>query len=322
MLILKNLKMKNKKVYIGGFAYQLGETESQLEELNEIMDNREQISRLRKADFDKFNTSSRTVMELAGQAIDNFFGKTPILPSKIDAVVFATSSFGMSSHLSHQVLCDFMLEKKLTRAYPLISSLSFCGNFLPALKMAYQYVNAGEFKNVLVVVSDIIPIDSSRLTPPDIAVGSDASACCLISEDNFSGFEVNSIYQAVNVNTGMLDPGKDFLEYTKSVGIGIKEAVSRTFAHDLDNSIRDGLTKVFTNNYSTNVCKSFLRLMNVSTGKLFGANISRFGHAGAADICINMHDYLHGEDIRDNESMLILSTGPFMWGTALIHSSN
>jgi|SRR5579859_1391928 len=308
--------MVNTCVFIGGFSYELGEDVHHIDDLPELTEKPEQITMLKDAGFEYYRISNLSVLELAGKAIANFFAKTPIPPAEIDAVVFATSSMGISNHLSHYFLCNFLLQHKLENAYPLISSLSFCGNFLPALEKGYNYIQTGRFKNILVVVSDIIPVRSSRLAPPDIALGSDGAACCLLSANKFSDFEISSINQVSNVRSGLLDPNKDFAGYVKAVGDGIKTVTNRSFSAN-ENS-RAGLTRIFTNNYSKNVCKSYLRLIRIPEDKIDLGNIARFGHAGAADICINISDYLASGQIAGKRSFLLLSSGPFMWGSALI----
>ena len=122
----------------------------------------------------------------------------------------------------------------------------------------------------------------------------------------------------VNARSGLMDPDKDFLHYTKLVGQGIRSTVNKSF----DNTIlkREEITKVFTNNYSKTVCHGFLRLIDIPEEKLFADNIPRFGHAGAADICINLHDYLNDQFKETRENLFLLSTGPFMWGSAIINS--
>jgi len=308
--------MVHTRVFIGGFTYELGEDEHHIDDLPELNGKPEQLLMLKDAGFEYFRISNLSVLELAGKAIEKFFAKTSIPPAEIDAVVFATSSMGISNHLSHYFLCNFLLQHKLENAYPLISSLSFCGNFLPALEKGYNYIQTGQFKNVLVVVSDIIPVKSSRLAPPDVALGSDGAACCLLSVNNFSNFEISSINQAVNVRSGLMDPDKDFARYVKAVGDGIKKVTSRSLA--TKENARVSVTKIFTNNYSINVCKSYLRLIRIPEDKIDLVNIGRFGHAGAADICINISDYLASVKTTDKEAFLLLSSGPFMWGSALI----
>ena len=308
--------MANTRVFIGGFAYELGEDEYHIDDLPELQGKSEQTVMLKSAGFEYYRISNLSVLELAGKAIQNFFSKTPIQPAEIDAVIFATSSMGISNHLSHYFLCHFLLQHKLDNAYPLISSLSFCGNFLPALEKAYNYIQTGRFKNVLVVVSDIIPEKSSRLAPPDIALGSDGAACCLLSAEKFSHFEISAINQAVNIRSGLLDPNKDFARYVKAVGDGIKTVTDRSLS--ANENTKAGLTQIFTNNYSKNVCKGYLRLIRVPEEKIDLVNVARFGHAGAADICINISDYLASVKTTEKREFLLLSSGPFMWGSALI----
>ncbi len=310
---MKHTKQINSPVYIGDFSYELGENESSIDNLSETKDT---ILDLKKAGFERYRYTNHSVLDIVSKSIDKFFFNSKILPSEIDAVIFSVGSFGVTSHVDHSFLSDFLLKHNLKNAYPLMSSLSFCGNFIPALKKGFNYIKSGDFENILVLVSEVIPKDISRVAPPSIAIGSDAASCCLLSKHPFSNYEINSISQSVNVNSGLLDPCQDFLKYVSAVGDGIKKSVTNT----LSKKEKDyNISKVFTNNYSKNICKSYSTLLGLPENKVYLDNISRFGHAGATDICINFCDYLESNKSLE-DTFLLLSSGPFMWGSALINS--
>lgn len=305
------------KAYIGGVSYELGEDEFLLENVKELSSNKELITALRRGEFDRIRESNLSVLELLEKSLQRFLNKKIIDPKRVDAIIIATSSLGFTTHLIHSELSAFLIKLGLNNAYPILSSLSFCGNLLPALNTARSYIMSGVFKNVLVVVGDIIPKNTSKLTPPSMAIGSDGSACCLISKDPIFKFEIGKIAFSIAPEAGLLDPDKDFMRYTKLVGEGIKSAVTQNF--DQSSIAKDQLSKVFTNNYSHNVCNSFLRLVGVSERLLFAENIPRFGHAGAADILINFCDYLEESEQLKDDNFLLLSTGPFMWSSTIIN---
>jgi len=208
---------KISKAYIGGFSYALGENEFGLDEVGELKGNEELIGALRNGGFDKVRESNYSVLELLGRSITKFLDKNLVDPSSIDAIIIATSSLGFTTHLIHSELSEFLIQMQLKNAYPILSSLSFCGNLLPAINSARSYVTSGIFKNVLVVVGDIIPKNTSKLTPPSMAIGSDASACCLISKKPIFNLEIERVCFAIDAKAGLMDPDKDFMNYTKSV---------------------------------------------------------------------------------------------------------
>ena len=308
--------MNGASVYVGGFSYELGELEYAVEDLEEIKEFPEKVSRLKSSGFSRYRTSKLSVLDLAGKSINKLFSKVDIAPESIDAVIFATSSIGVNNHLSHRFLCDFLLEHGLHNAYPLMSSLSFCGNLMPAFKKGYNYILSGEYKHILLIVADIVSEEFGRIAPPDLAVGSDAAASCLLSVNPEVGFEISDIHESVNSQAGLYDPARDFPRYVKAVSDGIRSVANKTLVATASPS--QSVTRVFTNNYNEQTCKSYLRLLGLHQDKIDLSNISRFGHAGAADICINICDYLENHEQGDEESFLLLSSGPFMWGSALI----
>jgi len=305
---------------MGGFTYELGEKVLPLGELSELNACGPLIESLKKGGFDKIAESNLTAFQLIEKSIRRFVLQQDVIsPDAIDAVIFATSSLEFANHPAHSALGAFLVRAGLRNAYPILSSLSFCGNFLPAINTARCYVAAETFKNVLVVVGDIIQKKQSKLTPPSVAIGSDASACCLVSRCPVFPLQMDGVFFRADSKAGVLDPDRDFLSYTKLVGNGIRNVVEKTFANSVIG--KHELSKVFTNNYSRNVCRSFLKLVGIEETLLFDKNIPRFGHAGSADICINVCDYMAEKRTSENESFLLLSTGPFMWSSTLVYSN-
>jgi 3-oxoacyl-[acyl-carrier-protein] synthase III len=90
----------------------------------------------------------------------------------------------------------------------------------------------------------------------------------------------------------------------------------------MSNLTREHLTQVISNNYNRWVTPSMVRVANIPVDKLSLQNITRFAHAGASDICINLADHVATlSDMRD-QRLLLLSTGPAMWGSAVVRSVN
>jgi 3-oxoacyl-[acyl-carrier-protein] synthase III len=312
---------KTDNVYIGGFSYEVGEHEYGIERLRSLRGNEAQIQKFKEAGFARFRTSDLSIFELAAKCMEKLFLKVNIDPKEIDAFILATGSLGAVDNISHLQLCRFLLDNGLINAFPLVSSFSFCGNFLTAIHKGYHGIRAGDYKNVLVVTSDVISGSSTRIAPPDIAVGSDGACACLLSVNNYSGYELQSIHQVAHAAAGMLDPDKDFLHYTKAVGQGIREVTAKTFAKREES--RKTITRVFTHNYSHNISRSYCRLVQIPESKAFTNNTSRYGHVCASDLCINLCDFLEMNGaLQEPQEFLLLSTGPFMWGSALITAIN
>jgi 3-oxoacyl-[acyl-carrier-protein] synthase III len=305
------------KIYIGGFSYEVGEHEYGIERLRSLKGNETQIRKFKDAGFAKYRTTDLNIFELAASCMKKLFAKVNIDPKEIDAFILSTSSLGAIDNITHLQLCRFMLDNGLVNAFPLVSSFSFCGNFLTAVHKGYQGIRAGDYKHVLVVTTDVIAQSSTRIAPPDIAVGSDGASACLLSVNNYSGYELQAIHQIAAAPAGMLDPDKDFLHYTKAVGQGIRQVAASIFAGREES--RKSISQVFTHNYSHNICRSYCRLIQIPESKASLENVGRYGHVCAADLCINLCDFLEANNHpQEPQEYLLLSTGPFMWGSALI----
>ena len=312
----KDIQMHEKKVYIGGFSYELGEHVREVEDLAEISGNPQVIGKLKEVGLKYYRTTSKPVFEIAALAIRNFFSKNLVRPEEIDAVVFCTNSFWCKDEFSEYSLSDFLLKVGLDYAYPIASSFSYCGNFLTGARTAYNYIQEGEFKNVLLVVADRVADDTTRVVPPAISIGSDAASCCLLTSQPLFGLEILGISQSMNARMGKLDPGRDFRDYTQGVAKGVTTNIKNTLLKARVE--KESLTTVISNNYNRWVTPAMIKIADIPVDKLNLANITRFAHAGASDICINLADHLDVMSGREDEKILLLSTGPVMWGSAII----
>jgi 3-oxoacyl-[acyl-carrier-protein] synthase III len=309
-----------RKVYIGGFSYELGEQEFDIEALAEIQHNQLMIDRLRESGLSKFRTTERGVLEIASVAIRHFLDQHIIAPETVDAVIFCTNSFWSQAEFTEKSLSDFLCDLGMDRAFPIASSFSYCGNFLTGARTACHYIMSGEFTRVLLVVADRTAHSVTRLVPPGISIGSDAASCCLLtSDDTLFELEIESISQSMNAAMGKLDPAKDFKEYTKGVAKGVTMNVEKTL--NLSNLTKACITNVISNNYNRWVTPSMIRLADIAVDKLSLHNIGRFAHAGASDICINLADHVATLPNMRDQRLLLLSTGPAMWGSAIVRST-
>lgn len=310
--------MPDNKVYIGGFSYELGEHVFDIEELEELKGDKKLIEKFHEVGLKQYRTTSRPVLEIAEIAIRNFFSLNIIEPADIDAVIFCTNSFWCSEEFSEYPLTDFLQRLGLSYAYPIASSFSYCGNFLTGARTACNYIKTKEFENILLVVADRTADDITRIVPPMLSIGSDAASCCLLTSDKLFDLEISGISQSMNAKMGKLDAGKDFIAYTQGVAKGV--------VGNIKNSLRkarvekNDLTRVISNNYNRWVTPSMIRVADIPVEKVSLENIPRFAHAGASDICINMADHLAASDNSKKEEILLLSTGPVMWGSAIVRS--
>lgn len=307
---------EHSSVYIGGFSYELGEQEFDLEELVEIQGDPSNIQKLAQMGIKRYRTSEKPVLELAKAAINSFFDKGLTRREEIDGIVFCTNSFWCGREFQEGSLSDFWESLGLGNAYPIASSFSFCGNFLTGARTARNYIKSGDFTNVLLVVADRTAQGVTRVVPPMISIGSDAASCCLLTSQPLTDYEIFPISQSTNARMGQLDPDKDFKAYTQGVAKGVTQNVQKALSHA--GIGRKEITGVIPNNYNKWLTPSMVKLAGLSDELVQLDNIPRFAHAGASDICINLSDYTAGLENPKDEYLLLLSTGPAMWGSVVI----
>jgi 3-oxoacyl-[acyl-carrier-protein] synthase III len=169
---------------------------------------------------------------------------------------------------------------------------------------------------ILLVVADRTANGITRIVPPSLSIGSDAASCCLLTSGKLFDLEISGISQSMDAKMGKLDAGKDFIAYTQGVAKGVVGNIKSSLLKARVE--KNNLTRVISNNYNRWVTSAMVR----PTEKVSLENIPRFAHAGASDICINMADHLAASGNSKNEEILLLSTGPVMWGSAIVRNTS
>lgn len=303
-------------VFIKGFSYQLGEIVHNIETYPELKDDYELLSHFQQAGLKEFWVSNSSPLFLAKGAIKKSLNSIETSAKKIDAIFYATSSFWQDDFHSQQSICELMIELGLTQAYPIGITFSFCGNFLIALSTAWQALRSEQFKNVLVITTDKLSDNASRIVPPKISIASDAASCCFLSTEEFSSWSLERPYLHFDSQLGIMDASVQFTDYMQGVAKGITRTISGAL-NQAQVQVGD-INKVITNNYNKWVTPSMLRLGGIESHQVYLDNIPYFGHAGSADVALNLSEFLPSMDGKSANNLLLLSSGPMMWGSSVM----
>lgn len=304
------------KVYWTSSSYELGDLHK-IEEIDELKENNQVLNTLLTLGLDQYSKSNVSAIDIAKRSIQNTLQKTNISREDIDILVYASYSFGDSGFSLHQQVGNLIDELGLENAYPIGTFLSGCGNLHTAIRIARNLIKSQECKNILVVTTDVVPYNFSRIVQPNISVLSDAAASFILTSCKAEGeFEVLSNNQHMNAKISHIDPQKEPLEYLEKVIEGIK----KTCAISLENINKESknFSQLITNNYNISVSKTICATLNFNTERNYSKNISRFAHASAADNVINLCDFSVKKIFSSNELVLLLGTGPSTWGSTVL----
>ena len=304
------------KIYTGAFAYHLGEESFNIEESLELCNDYELLTQFKESGLAKFWVCNSSPLTLAEKAIKESLSQLEIPPSKIDAVFYATNSFWNEEFHSQESICSLLVNNGLVEAYPVVFTFSFCAGVITALNAAYKSLLQGQYKNVLVVTADQLPGDMSRIVAPKISIASDAASCCFLSTKECFPWELKSPFLKFNAYLGMMDANVQFVDYMQGVGKGVTETIQGALTQ-AEIQVND-ITKVMSNNYNKWISPSMLRLSDISSHQIYMDNISRFGHAGSSDIVLNLTEFMSTADSELANNLLLLATGPMMWGASVL----
>jgi 3-oxoacyl-[acyl-carrier-protein] synthase III len=302
-------------IYLKGLAYTLGDAHD-IGELEELRTDPDTLEMLRELGLKSYRKHASTPVEMAGLALRQTLDSAALDGQTIDALIYATNSFWDPEFYRKGEISRLLSRLGVSQAYPLGLFFSECANLQTALRVAASLIRAGECKRVLVVATDKTAESETRLVPPSISVKSDAAASCLVSAEVPGDFEVVFTGQHFNAEAGKIDPHRQVMYYMQSMieGLSITWEKVRAFTDVKPEDFR----QLISNNYNLSVIRTICELLQFEPGQLYTKNIARLAHAIAADNLVNLLDYSKEEKINAGELIMLLGTGPAMWGATVL----
>jgi 3-oxoacyl-[acyl-carrier-protein] synthase III len=243
---------------------------------------------------------------------------TRVQPTRVDALVYATSSFWNPVFQRREEISRLINELELENAYPIGVTLSESANLQSAMRVAAGLVALGDCDNVLVVATDCISDTDTRIVAPRISVKSDAAASCLISADPDAEFELLGARQTIRPGLWNADTERDLMQYMQA----INDALAKTVRGALDASgcKRSDIRQVIANNYNISVLRTYAATLEFDPACIYSKNIGRTAHAVAADNLINLADYTAECTPPRGSLLALVGAGPNLWGASILRA--
>lgn len=312
------MSQKN-KVYLTNLGYKLGNLYP-IDELNEVHERSEDelLETLLEAGLEKYAKSDLSTFDMAKESIQSTLKNARIANHKIDALIYTTSSFWNPIFSSTNEMNRLINECNLENAYPIGLFFSECGNTQIAIRVASSLIKTREFKNILVVATDKVAYNQTRIVPPDISICSDAAASCILSSEIEEGFELIHTTQYMNAAMADIDPNQleQIEQYLNIAMSGIQQTIHQAMQNTMKTS--SDFRQLIMNNYNLSVTQTVCKLGNFEYDQVFKNNIPRFAHAFACDTLINLSDFLNSNQINIGDLILLLGTGSSTWGANVI----
>jgi 3-oxoacyl-[acyl-carrier-protein] synthase III len=283
-------------------------------------------------------TGTQSIIDLAVNAASAALNKASFSSDKLDLIILATSSqndlFGSASQLQASIGATNAAAFDITAA---------CSGFVIGIITASQFIQAGAYKNILVVGADILSkwVDwSDRSTC--ILFGDGAGAALLQSSQNnhllgfqleTNGMEAHQLSISYKQNSSHLSHNnlfkckQGYYQYLQMNGREVyKFAVSK-----VPESIRQCLSKI---NLSTDDVSWLLlhqanqRILETVAAKLsipphkIISNLEYYGNTSAASIPIALNEANERGDLKVGDIIVIAGFGAGLtWGTVIVRWS-
>ena len=292
--------MTSLPVFLTAPQYVLGEIE---EDHTAVVNFAERMAEFRippRAQFWGWGSMRRTAKSIAALAVESgsaTLRAAAIDPASVDALVLCSTSFpeGTGSHgsLVQAVLAGLGLDGVDFFGI----TLNSCANLLAGLQMADAMVGSGRYRRVLVITSDRVRDETTRMEK--FALFSDGAASCVVTAER-GGFQLVSCAAAHNVRD---------LDWSSEISSGLARTVNERVLKSAGVGLEDvaGLLH-------TNIFKPIIVMKEMQAGftadQLFTDNVTRVGHCFAADPFINLVDRGTAGHVHDDHHYLLASSIP------------
>lgn len=305
---------------VGGIGYALGCLRS-IDQLETLSKKPESLAALRAKGVMYYSEANETPAQLAAESACQTIAQSNVMPSEIEAVVYASTSFWEKRFYSEHDVAWLMNKLGLVNAYPVGVFLPGCANAITSLRIAINMIRAEGCRRILVITTDkVSPGDSSkRIMWPDVSVLSDAAASCMVTSVGDAEFDVIGVGHYSAPRMWDLDSKDNLAAFLLETVRGAqKTANSALQAADL---APRAVNRLITNNYNHAVMRMIAKKCGFYEDQIFLGNVSRFAHAYAADTLINLHDCLVERPASLGDNFLLLGTGQKNWASALLRKN-
>lgn len=293
----------------------------------------QKIKRLTGIDTRFFAHEDEECSDLASNAIDIMFQRTPIKREDVDIIIF--SSMG-GDYSSPPTACIIQKKQRLfnASAFDIIGS---CTSFLQSFQIASMYLKTGYAKTILLVSADV-PSRGSNPNDADTRIlFGDGAGCILVQkEEAMKKGIVSQVFGTDGNNwdvTTILGGGTTYPVPTSKVGDRIwfrmdgkrlyRIAIDRLWPAILKvlddaNITMEQIKLIVPHQANHRIIQTLLRRMGVSESKM-ALTINEYGNTATSSMVITLSKYLQKGIMKNGEYLLLIGFGAgFSWGVILL----
>lgn len=267
----------------------------------------------------RWASEDQDTSDLAFEASKKAIEDAGITPADIDMIIVATATGDMP----FPSVANMLQEKLGTRKVPTMDQLAACSGFMYSMITAKQYVQSGDYKNILVVGADKLS-KITDLTDRSTAVlfGDGAGAVVIgeVSEGRgIISYEMGSDgnggkYLYLNKDTGKLVMnGREVFKFAVRI---MGEASTRVV--DKAGLQSDDIDMFIPHQANIRIMESARERLGIEREKM-SVSVNRFGNTSAASIPLSISQELENGRIKDDDTLVLVGFGGGLtWGAMVI----
>ncbi|WP_180552252.1 beta-ketoacyl-ACP synthase III [Staphylococcus haemolyticus] len=279
----------------------------------------EWISKMTGIKERRWASEDQDTSDLAFEASKKAIEDAGITPADIDMIIVATATGDMP----FPSVANILQEKLGTRKVPTMDQLAACSGFMYSMITANQYVQSGDYKNILVVGADKLS-KITDLTDRSTAVlfGDGAGAVVIgeVSEGRgIISYEMGSDgnggkYLYLNKDTGKLVMnGREVFKFAVRI---MGEASTRVV--DKAGLQSDDIDMFIPHQANIRIMESARERLGIEREKM-SVSVNRFGNTSAASIPLSISQELENGRIKDDDTLVLVGFGGGLtWGAMVI----
>ncbi|MCE2378767.1 MAG: beta-ketoacyl-ACP synthase III [Staphylococcus haemolyticus] len=279
----------------------------------------EWISKMTGIKERRWASEDQDTSDLAFEASKKAIEDAGITPADIDMIIVATATGDMP----FPSVANILQEKLGTRKVPTMDQLAACSGFMYSMITAKQYVQSGDYKNILVVGADKLS-KITDLTDRSTAVlfGDGAGAVVIgeVSEGRgIISYEMGSDgnggkYLYLNKDTGKLVMnGREVFKFAVRI---MGEASTRVV--DKAGLQSDDIDMFIPHQANIRIMESARERLGIEREKM-SVSVNRFGNTSAASIPLSISQELENGRIKDDDTLVLVGFGGGLtWGSMVI----
>lgn len=287
-------------VFLSAPWYVLGEIPQDHSELPGLRERAEEYGMPYQPELWGWGTVRRTEKSLESLAVESgaaTLREAGVAPESVDALILCATRFPGDAHTHGGFVERVAAGLGISGCDVLGLTLNRCTNLLAGLRVAETYVAAGRAREVLVITTDRITDEATRITP--FALFSDGAASCLVSATGGA--------YAVIASAAAHDLTR--LDWSYEISSDLARRVNEKLLGPQQMKLND-IDGLCHSNIYLPVVVMKERQAGFTPAQLYTDNIARVGHCFAADPLINLVDRTAAGQIVDGRHYLLAASVP------------